>query len=475
MSAQSYAERGHSLLAQRQFAPAFEAYAIALSLQPDNPHLRFLCGEALFHLERYADVVACLQDLDTGKDTNLALEHAMTLGLAQQRLGLSTQAELNLLKAYMLRPDSEEAACNLASLYDALHQHALALPFLEPALQHHPHSERLHYLLGCALLQCGRRSEGQAALRRCLELAPGHRQAHQNLALAALLDGDLPTGWTHYAWRSNRDAALGAAVPALAADLAGQTVQVVGEQGIGDELFFMRYLPLLQARGARIQYRVCNAKLQPLLAHLEIQDLDHAGAAATTLWAGDLPQALGDYGYPPPLRFRQDKLPRAAWQARMGGRRRRLGLTWRAGTAATRQTGPHQWLSKAVPLDALLDVLAPLPVDVVVLQRQPLAEELEGIVQRLGQDRVLDASAHDSDLVDLLALLSQLDGLVGVSNTNVHLAAGLGLALHTLVPCPYEFRWGAEGASSPWFPGSAVYRQSGDGDWSAALAQLQAL
>jgi hypothetical protein len=74
--------------------------------------------------------------------------------------------------------------------------------------------------------------------------------------------------------------------------------------------------------------------------------------------------------------------------------------------------------------------------------------------------------------VALLGLLDCVDSLVGVSNTNIHLFAGLGKTGHVLVPVPYEFRWQEEGDVSPWFPGFKVYRQCPDTGWDKPMAQL---
>ena len=87
---------------------------------------------------------------------------------------------------------------------------------------------------------------------------------------------------------------------------------------------------------------------------------------------------------------------------------------------------------------------------------------------------VIDLSAANEDLESILALIGLLDEYVCVSNTNVHLRAAQGAACRVLVPNPPEFRWGAEGAESPWFPGTRVYRQAPDGGWDAALAALAA-
>ena len=72
----------------------------------------------------------------------------------------------------------------------------------------------------------------------------------------------------------------------------------------------------------------------------------------------------------------------------------------------------------------------------------------------------------------MLALLTVMDEYVGVSNTNMHLRAGIGKTARVLLPWPAEWRWMAAGAASPWFPGFRVYRQQQNGDWNEALARL---
>src|SRR5262249_53876183 len=107
------------------------------------------------------------------------------------------------------------------------------------------------------------------------------------------------------------------------------------------------------------------------------------------------------------------------------------------------------------------------------VQRQPKEGELARFANCLGQP-LHDFTNCNNDLEEMLALLSLLDDYIGVSNTNTHLCAGIGKVQHVLLPRPPEWRWMKEGANSPWFPGFALYRQHGDGDWSAALQTLTA-
>lgn len=482
-----YALVGDRHYAQGQFAQALDAYAQALEVQPHNVYWRFLAGESLFHLGRYDDVVAVLHDLNPGADATLAIEHALTLGRALQQIGHHTAAEMQLTKAFMLAPGHEEAAYNLAVFYEQTGLPEQAIALLQVATQQLPQSVRLHHNLGTLLAHRSQTKAAQAALETTLALAPKRQGTHHNLAMVLLRQGLLATGWAHYAWRFNRHAFEGA--PAeweprtqpLPADLRGQTVQVLGEQGIGDELFFMRYLPTLQARGARVGYRLCNTKLASLRDQSTLAAWlsgEHAEPAQHTLLAGDLPLALGEHTYPAAVALQADTSTRQRLVAQhplLGHTRPRLGLAWRAGTQMQYANfSTQRWLEKAVPLGPLLDLLAPLEVDVVILQRGLLPEELAEVYTRLGAERMLDASACDEDLDELLALLSCLDGLLGVSNTNVHLAAGLGLGGDVLVPAPAEFRWQEQGSPSPWFPGFAVHRQVPGVGWQAAMASLAA-
>ncbi|OYU44530.1 MAG: hypothetical protein CFE44_12460 [Burkholderiales bacterium PBB4] len=500
-TAAQWMQQGATCIAAQDFEQAVYAFHQAYLQSPADAYARFWLGESLFHLGRYADSVTVLADLDPGTDAALDLEHALTLGRALQLTGQSAQAELVLLKAFVAHPQQEAAAYNLAVFYEQAHQPAQALQFLEPAVARFPESARLNYNLGVNYANCGHTDAAVAAFEATLRIDPHHLHAHQNLALHCLRTGLWCDGWRHYAWRFNRHQWEGSPhvwvphTPVFDAHMAGTTIELVGEQGLGDELFFLRFVPELVRRGARVCYRVGNDRLLPLFEPLVGSGLLHCLVPAhapiqggdSRMLVGDLPLALwghrtspADRSCPAPLTLQPtpqatarmyEKLPALA----AAPVRPRLGLTWRAGTAETASGfNPNRLLSKQVPLQHLLDILQPLDIDVVILQRNPTDDELTAIAQALGPARCRDASMLDQNLCELLALLNALDGLVGVSNTNVHLMASLGKGGHILVPSPPEFRWMSEGSQSPWLPHFHVLRQTGDGNWDPAMAQLRA-
>ena len=154
-----------------------------------------------------------------------------------------------------------------------------------------------------------------------------------------------------------------------------------------------------------------------------------------------------------------------------------VGLTWRGGTdrrgASEFCDAREAALFKEADLRSLAAAVKGLPATLVAIQRLPAAHEIPQLAGLAGQP-VHDLCAANDDLEHMTALLAVLEDYVGVSNTNMHLRAGLGLAAKVLVPHPPEFRWMAAGASSPWFPGFGVYRQQSNGGWLDAVERLRA-
>ncbi|HET8534662.1 MAG TPA: hypothetical protein VFL74_03850, partial [Sphingomicrobium sp.] len=143
-----------------------------------------------------------------------------------------------------------------------------------------------------------------------------------------------------------------------------------------------------------------------------------------------------------------------------------VALTWRAGI----QDGKS--LSKMIPLDALAASFRGMRATLVSVQRGPASGETEELARSIGRP-VHDLSGLNGDLARMMALLALVDDYVGVSNTNMHLRAGLGLPARVLIPHPPEFRWLAAGDRSPWFPAFRLYRATASG-WGDAIVRLAA-
>jgi hypothetical protein len=257
---------------------------------------------------------------------------------------------------------------------------------------------------------------------------------------------------------------------------------VYTDQGLGDDVFFWRYLPALHERGANVCYEV-SPKLLELARRLpcvdEACERDAAGTPCDLRIASSSLPFLSGQGlvanYAEACRVAplQEKTEAVRAKLRAAGAGPYLGLTLRGGRPLGEVRGLRklQTYSKVVGLGDLAGILRDWPGQIVWLQFKPLPGEAEEVARVSGK-AVLDMSALNDDLESMLALLDELDEYLTVSNTNVHLRAMLGKASRVLVPMPPEFRWGRAGDGTIWFPGTRVYRQSPGGSWAEALARL---
>jgi len=391
-----------------------------------------------------------------------------------------------------------------------------ALHSYERAVQAFPSSTQALGDLGDVLARLGRTREALDAFDRAY--AMGNVSHFVRFAKASALFGAglLAEGAAEYAGRSEhvmfeRQFPGLPLATQLPPDMSGQTVSLIGEQGIGDELFFLRFAPRLKARGCRIHY-YGNPKITPLLARCEALDRVDSHQASypradATVLAGDLPHLLAPLSAsmltpraaapavespaaalktrfpwlcrvycpppPPPLSLQPlpDRLAAAAERLQRLGPPPYVGLTWRAGTGPEGQRGNLWFLFKDIALEALARGLRDTAATFVSLQRAPRAGETEQLAALLGRP-VHDLSDANDDLESMLAVLARLDDYIGVSSTNMHLHAGLGKTARLLVPWPAEWRWLTAGETSPWFPGFRVYRQNPDGGWNDAIERL---
>lgn len=388
---------------------------------------------------------------------------------------------------------------------------------IRAALEADPRNPDIHSNLGLMLYLCERYDEAGRSLKRALMLEPGHAlalvnlsllskalgdfagaeraaraavaadpnvfQARANLGHALLAQGKFAEAWDHYRYTPDRRITLrDTGLPMNVEQVErlpppGTPLLLRGEQGLGDAVFFLRFAPLLAARGHRLAFWG-DARLHSLLqrtglfeAMLSPEKVPAPGIPVA--WVGDVPGLLGIVDpaqFPPALRL--SALPNRieVLRARLAaaGPPPYIGLTWRAGLAAPGRIV----LKKDVPVNELGSALAGVKGTFVSVQRDPKEGE-SGKLEATLRRPVVDFSRTNGNLDEVLAVLDLLDDYVGVSNTNTHLRAGLGKDARVLVPYPPEWRWTAGPGVSPWFAGMQVYRQAGGGGWQEPLARLR--
>lgn len=431
-------------------------------------------------------------------------DYLISLGVAYGEADELAEAEQAFRRALRLKPSYAEAHYNLARvlrrqgrLSDALEEHqranalqpaALAfelglvamhsqlgrpdraLSVLRAAAGEMPDERRIPYLASCIADIEGPQA-AVAWLRALLVRQADSAAAHFALAQFLLGLGHWREGWSEYLWRPHGDLARRRERPALFPPrLDGARVVLRPEYGIGDVLFFLRFAGELRDRGAAIALECPPqwAKMAPLLVDYIAIDKPTAGDRCISV--ADLPSLLETEATPAAFALPVDdgECARAGQMLARLGPPPYLGLTWRAGTDRPLLTdaGPPREISlfKDISPALLGGVARGWPGTVVSLQRKPRPAELESVNAAAGTG-VHDLGKVTEDLRVALGLLSQLDEYVAVSNTNVHLLAGLGRSARVLVPEMPEWRWMLGSGGSVWFPGLSVYRQAMNLEW----------
>lgn len=404
---------------------------------------------------------------------------------------------------------------NLGLALVAQRRHAEAVPLFEEALRVRPGDSNVGVALSSALLFCDRPAEALArceeilaldplhsdarhnravalgalnrnveamqALRENLAAKPGDADAEFNLGVNELLLGDYDAGWRHYEarWRGAH-----AQAPLPRADirlwqagesLAGRHVLAVAEQGLGDTLNFVRWIPALARRCARVDLQVQGALVDFLrrnLPEVAVEPLDGAAppSADVRLPMMSVPQALnlgaafdswdGPYLQADPVRTQ-------AWRARCGSReRRRIGIAWQCSRAHRR------YASRSVPLrtlEPLLDATQRAGCDVVVLHDDVNPAERKALA-RFPHVAIPGRALADFD--DTAALLTLLDGIVSVDTAVAHLAGAMGRPTTLLLQFAPDFRWQLGRGAIGLYPTLRLLRQPAPGDWGPLLQTL---
>jgi hypothetical protein len=338
--------------------------------------------------------------------------------------------------------------------------------------------------LGAMLKVEGQFDAALDAYAQAVARAPADRQIRVNRAVARLHVGRFAEAWQDEAWVLAEPGRTGLPVETLLPpisrlpDLSGRRVLVVQEEGLGDTLQFLRYLPLLAERGAHVAVAVPPA-LAPLLRTVP-------GVAEVP--GGDAPVPLHDFhcsfnGLPRAFETTLATIPcdvpyLAADPALVDAWARRLGsaAALRAGLVWAGQARP--WLAGFTGLDQRrstgLATLAPLAavagVQFVSLQKGPAAGEKQGV----GALDLLDVMDEVRDFADTAAIVANLDLVISVDTSVAHLAGALGKPVFLLDRYDNCWRWLSGREDSPWYPSLRIFRQARPGDWGPVVARVAA-
>ncbi len=433
------------------------------------------------------------------------------LGYALQALNRLSQAQKAYATACQLRPDFAEALVNRAVILMETGNPQKAEKCLQRALEVNPFQSNVHYNLGNLLLQrghpqeairyfmeagridpfhfrtwgnlgwachqSGQYQEAEKYYNMALSINPEYAEAHLNLAALCLLQGRFIQGWKHYQWRFKianwkKIYPHRLTTPAWdGSDLKGRTLLVHTEQGIGDCLQFVRYLPLVKARGGRIVFesRKSLASLLESLPYIDrlcLLDPDRPNEKGVDchIPLASLPAIFKTTVETIPAQvpyLSADVAKIETWQKRLPPAPVRVGLVW---------SGNATYHQRALQLAELAPLLEAFPeIAFISLQKGPAAGQA-------AKNRLLAANLGPElkDFSDTAAVVHCLDLVISIDTSVAHLAGALARPVWVMLPRFADWRWGIEGEQSPWYPTMRLFRQPSAGNWQAVVAMVKA-
>jgi hypothetical protein len=361
--------------------------------------------------------------------------------------------------------------------YRSLHQPAKALECYAQAMVQDPESFSAFNNYGNVMREIGFPRRGLPFLQYALELNPTNVTAKFNIAISYLLMGDYERGWPAYETRWQYEH-LNGTEPKFSQprwtgeDLSGKTILVVGEQGHGDNIQFIRFLVDLHSRGAKILLQVTNA-LIPLLSRTPI--INRVEPYGTDM--GEFDYWVPIMSLPGVLGVTLDKIPLVqnyltadpdqikVWQERLGPKyKMRVGFAW---------TGrKDSWLNqhKSVPFEVMLEMIKANPQYEWINLQIDGSEAEELALAEAGVSRFPGTVAS---FADSAALMMNLDVVIGVDSANSHLAGALGRPTWIMLNnYATDWRWLVDRDSSPWYSTVRLFRQPSMGDWRSVTKKI---
>jgi len=406
-------------------------------------------------------------------------DEATLAKLSQLRFqtGAFDEAIQFMQRAAKLRPNDAGYQSNLGVIFSTLGRFGAAISYFESAIRLQPNLAEARNNLGNALRETGRYAEAESQFQAALSLRPEYPDAEWNLAFVLLARGNFAAGLPAYEARLKMRGMPNRAFPQPMWDgspLAGRTILLHAEQGIGDTFNFIRYAPLVAAAGGRVLALVQPTvhrlmKWQSLGVEKWLADGDALPTFDVHCPLLSLPKLLGTTmqtipPQSPPLQV--DPQLAAVWKQKLANDTSKLkvGLVW-----AGNQFPPHN-RKRSTILETLLPLANTPHVSFYSLQKGA-APPSPGTADAM---RLIDFTSSLNDFADTAAMIDALDLVITIDTGVAHLAGAMGKPTWTLLPSVPDWRYFLDRSDSPWYPSMRLFRQPTAGDWATPIAQIVA-
>ncbi|PCI62724.1 MAG: hypothetical protein COB37_06395 [Kordiimonadales bacterium] len=463
-----------------RYEKAISHYQRAIEINAGTANLHYNLGNAHLALDQLDQAEACYTTaLQINPDHVNARLH---IGLVYKEKNDPASAISCYNQVLKINPNSFEAYCNLGTAHRSLNQLDTAVSSYLSALNINPNHAETHNLLGITYEVMGQLEDALACFGAAAELKPNFPHALYNAALIHLLKGDLKEGWRLYEHRFHAQKGPNAAYETphksprwTGQDLAGKTIMLTAEQGLGDQIQFVRYARNLHAMEATVLLE-CSAVLVPLFKSL--RHIAQFVASSSTLPAADfhcpvnsLPGVLGDMldqtlvHASPYISATDQRI--FSWGERLEGIKGfRVGVSWQGKVTYKKDKLRSMALEEFTVFSRVHNV------NLISLQKgEPGISQIPAFQEKCELYDVEDVTNGKSDLMDAAAVIMNLDLVITSCTSIAHLAGALGVQTWVMLSEKADWRWFLDRDDSPWYPSVRLFRQQKCGNWGPVFAK----
>ncbi len=447
----------------------------AIGADANCPQFHYNLGIILEALSKKKEAMQCYEQAVRLKENYIeALNNA---GNILQSLGRYGDAVEKYEKVLSIKPDYVEAYHNMAVALSMMDNYDQVIRQCDNAIAIRQDYAQAYNTKACALQMLGRHLEAIDVYRKALQIKPDYADAHVNLAMALLLIGRFEQGWLHYRLRMNTENICCPHDIETSkwdgSQFKGKRLLLWCEQGIGDAINFIRYLPRVKEKGGSVTLAVKKSLLR-LFCQIEgVDELVQATKETAPTSRFDLHVPLLDL----PLIFNTtvktiddcvpylfaDSTSAKSWRIRLNGPEFKVGIVW-AGSP-THKNDRH----RSCLIENFIGLTEVPGVRLYALQKPPASNQLKQLPDNTMITNIAD---QFEDFADTAAAIENLDLVISVDTAVLHLAGAMGKPVWALLPFVPDFRWMLDRTDTPWYPTMRLFRQSRLGGWDDVFERV---
>lgn len=474
----AHANKGVILKNIGQLNEAMASCKKALDLDPRHLGTLLNAGDICVEQEKYDEAIN-FYDTALRIKPDFISAHS-NRGLALRRLNRLEEALSSYSNALEIDPNHVHSLANKGNALYESNRLEEALHYSNKALKLDPDHKNARLNLGSILISMGKYEAGLQEIDKVIAHFPNNAIAHSNKAHALLATGNFEQGWPSYEWRLQKTDYILPLPENIARwngeDLTGKKLLLLADQGLGDQIQFVRYVQHVAEQGAKIHLK-CDPKLINLFKNslpideLNLDDDKSQGAdyyCPLSSLAGHFKEDL-THPHKTPYLFANEQLVKS-WSNHLASFKGfRVGASWQGSPTFKndkQRSFPLNHFSAIAKLDHVK--LISLQKGEVGVSQIPTFRQEHEIVD------IDELLSRDSDMNDAAAVIMNLNLVITSCTSIAHLAGALGVPTWVVLGNVADWRWQLDREDTPWYPNTRLFRQTETGSWDDVFERMAA-